>query len=56
MSLVIEYCINFLGVKGSFMTALVKRETGVSPVRSRRCENGVLAKCHWNYPGRLQAH
>ena len=30
------------------MAALVKRETGVSPVRSRRCENGMLTKCHWN--------
>ena len=38
--------VYFLGVKEQFV-ALVKRETGVIPVRSRRCENGALAICHW---------
>lgn len=26
---------------------LVKWKAGVNPARSRRCERGVLAKCHW---------
>lgn len=26
---------------------LVKREVGANPARSRRCERGVLARCHW---------
>lgn len=38
--------VYFLGVKEQNV-ALVKRETGVIPVRSRRCENGALTICHW---------
>lgn len=26
---------------------LVKWKAGVIPARSRRCERGVLARCHW---------
>lgn len=51
--LVNKYCLYFLGVKELFYAALVKRETGVSPVRTRRCENGVFTKCHWGNLGRL---
>jgi hypothetical protein len=25
----------------------MKREVGVNPTRSRHCERGVLATCHW---------
>ncbi len=32
----------------------MKRETGVNPVRARRCKNGVSVKydIHWIFPGR----
>jgi|GEM_PF-3863880 len=29
------------------MHELVKREVGRNPTRSRRCERGILARCHW---------
>lgn len=29
------------------MHELVKREVGRNPTRSRRCEGGALAGCHW---------
>ena len=26
---------------------MIKRETGVNPVRSRHCDSQFFAKCHW---------
>ena len=43
---------NISGVKSVYGLDLVKRETGESPVRTRRCNKGVLFICTTGKPGR----
>lgn len=31
-----------------------KRETGVSPVRSRHCVAELFLRCHWEVPGKVE--